>query len=668
MSMLQRALNYVAAGYSVFPCYEKDEWVGSSLHTRKSPATKRGHLDAVKTEEGVYRYWGLNPDRLVGLPTEDKLAIMDIDIKVDKGTDGYHELDSRGLKYPESNNIPTPSGGMHVYMLNTSGKKLSPGANIKLADGTVLEGVDRRAGSSYVIAYSDTPPKLDELEPAPDWFCVSSPQSEGSPFSGTFQEWFNRLPEGVPDSRVSRAVLDFPDGDFGHQTMITKQAHLVRLGAERCIGVPGALAGLLALWTHPPYDQPQYQLEWNAALEGVVRKYGGIPKLGDEVDPRTGEPSPSKATFTLEQEIEMRAERFYIEKKAAQVADTRIESESFKGSVELSVDDLKATKSIFLVQDLLPIDSIAFLVGVSNLGKTFAYVDMICHIIHGMNWLGKQTKPIKILVVLGEGKAGFYARLEAWFKFHNLDIEIIRDYLSFIDGANLFNDQSLAKMSEVANREGCELIVLDTWAATSGVPDENAGALNSTAMNRAMTIKAGASLLFVHHPTKTSEKGERPELRGSSALKGRADLVMTMYADPTFKPSSGESGEFIALSTEVTHGGKNRHARTETLRGLYLCETDDDQKVFMQLESEAISKNALKVRDHLLERMSAEQLGKKMKKSYTSVKRYLDSAIAEGIAVKIPRQSSTEPDQFELTERGKAANQINWASLVKNSK
>lgn len=223
-------------------------------------------------------------------------------------------------------------------------------------------------------------------------------------------------------------------------------------------------------------------------------------------------------------------------------------------------------------------------------------------------------------------------------------------------------------MSEVVNREGCELIVLDTWAATSGVPDENAGALNSTAMNRAMTIKSGASLLFVHHPTKTSEKGERPELRGSSALKGRADLVMTMYSDPTFKPSSGESGEFIALSTEVTHGGKNRHARTQTLRGLYLCETDDDQKVFMQLESEAISKQALKVREHLLERMTAEQLRKKMDKSYTTVKRYLDDAIAEGIAVKLPRQKSTEPDQFELTERGKAANQINWAALVKNSK
>ena len=62
--------------------------------------------------------------------------------------------------------------------------------------------------------------------------------------------------------------------------------------------------------------------------------------------------------------------------------------------------------------------------------------------------------------------------------------------------------------------------------------------------------------------------------------------------------------------------------------------------------------------------MTADQLAKAMKKSYTTAKRCLDAAVAEGIAVKISRTSSTEPDQYELTARGSAANELNWAALI----
>jgi RecA-family ATPase len=665
VTMLERAVRWIDAGFSVFICYDQDTWNGKNFHRKKSPATKSGHLDAVSTREEVEKMWAHNPDGLVGVVIGDEVVVLDIDMNLEKGTDGYHTLETQGLEVPNSYESRTPSGGLHVYFKNSRGEKLGPAANIKLADGRVLEGVDRRAGSSYAIAYSDSPPILGELASAPEWLCVPSPQDQRSPYSGSLEDWFNALPQGDPDTRVSRAIHDFPDADFGHDVMINKQAHLVRLGAEGCSGVPAALAGLMALWTHPPYDKPQYQLEWNAALEGAVRKFGGVtasPSGSDELS------SSSAPTSDSDEEIQKLANRLYIEKKAAQLADTRIEAEGFSGSVELSIDDLKATKNQFIVQDLLPIDSIAFLVAISNLGKTFAYVDLICRMIHGIPWLGKATTPTKILIVLGEGKAGFYQRLEAWFSFHKLDIEIIRDYLCFVDGANLFNDQSLNKLSEVATSNDCGLIVLDTWAATSGVADENAGSLNSMALNRAMTIKPGATLLFVHHPTKGSEKSDQPDLRGSSALKGRADLVMTMYQDKAFKPSSGESENFIALSTEVSHGGKNRNARTETIRGLYLHETEDDQKVFMQIESEALSKNAVKARTFLKGRMTAEQLGKAMKKSYTTAKRCLDAAIAEGIAVKIQRTSSTEPDQYELTARGLAAGEINWPALIPKQK
>jgi hypothetical protein len=243
--------------------------------------------------------WASYPEALVGVVIGDQMVVLDVDLELDEGKDGYFTLETNELEFPDSYEVKTPSGGLHVYFKNITGKYLGPGADIKLEDGRVLEGVDRRAGSSYAIAYSDTPPIFDQLAPAPDWLCVSTPQKQGSAFSGTLEDWFNALPQGEPDSRVARAMNDFPNEDFGHDVMIKKQAHLVRLGAEGCIGVADALAGLLALWTHPPYDKLQYQLEWNAALEGAVRKFGGVAESGITRTESTGS-TPSKAITTPE--------------------------------------------------------------------------------------------------------------------------------------------------------------------------------------------------------------------------------------------------------------------------------------------------------------------------------------------------------------------------------
>jgi hypothetical protein len=63
--------------------------------------------------------------------------------------------------------------------------------------------------------------------------------------------------------------------DFDHQVMITKQTELVRLGAEGHPGVGEALELLNNLWTIGQYDTEEYRIEWTAALEGAVRKFGG---------------------------------------------------------------------------------------------------------------------------------------------------------------------------------------------------------------------------------------------------------------------------------------------------------------------------------------------------------------------------------------------------------
>lgn len=357
----------------------------------------------------------------------------------------------------------------------------------------------------------------------------------------------------------------------------------------------------------------------------------------------------------------------YVDMKATDVAKSKLSSEEFTGSIELTLEDLAATNGVYLVEDLLFCESINFLIARSNLGKTFAYVDMSCRIVLGEPWLGKRTKQGKVLIVLGEGKAGFYQRLEAWLEVNKRTLTDIRGSMFFIDGANLFNEESTKKIAEVAEREQVDLIIFDTWSATSGVTDENAGALNSEALNKAAKIRPEAALLFVHHPTKATELKDRPEMRGSSALKGRADCVMTMYDDHSFKPTIGGQQDWIALSTAFEHGGKNRNGRTETIRGLYLADLGDDKKIFSQVESESMSKQAAIVRQKLVGVVTVNQFAELICMSPASAKRYLDAATNEGIAVCHKGSAANEADRFELSESAKRSLEPNFAYLVEVS-
>jgi hypothetical protein len=660
------ALAWLNAGWEVFPCYEKETWAGSKLHTRKSPDTPRGFYDATNNKEIVEAYWEAHPERLVGVRIPASVNVLDIDLKIDPPKDGFEALAEAGLEYPDTFSLETPSGGLHVYFKKDPTRHVKATSDLKLSDGRVLVGVDRRTLGSYTIAYSADAPRIEDLAEAPDWLNEESEQTGLNPYSGSLNNWFAELPIGEPDGRVSRAIKRFPTEDFGHADMLRMQTELVKLGAERHTGVKEAIELLQALWLHGEYNTLRYQADWNSALEGAVRKFGGRSPENHLPDWLPGEitANPDDPDAMLEKEIALKALDKYMELKATQIAANKIAADGFVGSEEITVAQLRATKTDFLVKDLLPVASIGFLVARSNLGKTFAYIDMCCRMVCGMPWLGKATVQAKILIVLGEGRAGFIDRIDAWFDYHQQDPSLIEDYFFFVDGANLFSDVSIDRIREVADREHVDLIVFDTWAATSGVTEENAGGLNSEALNRTAKIRPIATSLFVHHPTKATEKTTHPELRGSGALKGRADVVMTMYSDAEFTAATGENEDWIALSTEFDHGGKNRNAKTETIRGLYLQDAGEESKVFTQIESESLSLGAREVRKHLKGEMTVKALTTSAGKSDSTWKRRLDAAIAEGIAIRIVHPGSTAPDTYKLTELGEKANRINFSALM----
>ena len=358
--------------------------------------------------------------------------------------------------------------------------------------------------------------------------------------------------------------------------------------------------------------------------------------------------------------VEQLTKKYFIEEKAKQEAKRLLASEDYKGTVELSWEDLEAAERSFMVQDFVPDDGVVFLFAKPNLGKTFSYIDMTCRMATGLPWLGKTTRQAKVLLVLGEGRNGYIDRLQAWASANGKSVDDLKQWLFFIDGANLNNDQSIDRVQHVASREEVELIVFDTYANVSGAQSEDDTGLNSITMNRAMGIRPGATCMFIHHPRKTEEDTEHPIMRGSTSLAGRADVVLSMYRDRKFSPKTGEKREWLALSTAADHGGKNRSAKTETIRGLYL-EEHGGSAVLRQLEAENLSKESRKVQDYLRGVMTVEAFALAAGVSASSAGRYLRKAAEEGTALEVEIPGS-KAKNYKLVDE--PVETIDWVAVT----
>ena len=133
---------------------------------------------------------------------------------------------------------------------------------------------------------------------------------------------------------------------------------------------------------------------------------------------------------------------------------------------------------------------------------------MVCRMVHGRPWLGKETQRAKTLIILGEGAAGITQRIRAWCDFYGGDYEKVWEWVSFVGQFNINADDQLAKVQKHAR--DAELVILDTYAMTSGVESEDDAALQSITLNRARSINPDAALFFTHHPRKADEDSDKP--------------------------------------------------------------------------------------------------------------------------------------------------------------
>lgn len=276
------AARWVHAGAKVFPCYHRVyKGPRGNLHEAKTPKTPRGFKDATDLLEGVLVWWVQNPDDLVGVACGDYLVVIDIDMDSDKepAVDGWASIHDSELDLPEQYTITTPRGGNHIYFKSPPGSAANSVKNLRLLDGTVLLGVDRRARGGYVIGWAEEgiPESIADLPDAPLEVChVYSGTSRGVEYSKSVDEWLSTIGGGKPDDDMDEAIKKIPKGDFGHEEMRNLQRHIIGLASERVPGAAIALERLRSEYLRPPYDTLYWEADFNAALAGGIQQFGGL--------------------------------------------------------------------------------------------------------------------------------------------------------------------------------------------------------------------------------------------------------------------------------------------------------------------------------------------------------------------------------------------------------
>jgi hypothetical protein len=666
VSNYEVALAWAKLGFAVHPCYSVDTWKGPNLHEAKTPVIRDWPNKASKEPSKIRELFPEGSNFLVGVIPRQDTVLLDVDIDIETGKDGFDSLEKSHLAVPDSFHVTTKRGGSHYLYKRNPSLDLGPVVDIVLPNKTKLTGVDRRAGSSYFIAWTDSiPTDIDSLAYAPSWLLQESTSSYAAAYKGSVKDWLESLNDEELHVDVARAIRKIPKKDFGHNEMIMHQAHLVRLGAEGKPGVPRAITALAEEWLRGEYNAPKYERDFVVSLAGAIVKFGATETkpLSAGLDAKEDEePTSSKS---LSSELESLVEEMYLREKALIAAKRRIADESFNGSQVISWEELEAAEQDFIVEDLVSVESLNFLVAKRNLGKTFLLVDLICHIAFGLPWLGKATQQVPVVFVLGEGKPGMFQRIRSWCISNGKDIEEVKKWVTWVNGARLMSDISIERVETAVKWSSAKLLIFDTWSATSGVDNENDAAQTAEIISRLASLHPKPAILFTHHPTKASQDSENLVMRGSGTLEGSADVVMVMYRDRTGKlPSGMAQRDLIALSTDGEHGGKNRNSQTETVRGLYLESVEPKSKVMKHIGSEIMSHKTSKILEILSRPMTVKEMVLASDMKDASCRRALETAIAEGFVKKTKSLVGNQGYVYSRAEFSEDSIEPHWPNLL----
>jgi hypothetical protein len=222
-------------------------------------------------------------------------------------------------------------------------------------------------------------------------------------------------------------------------------------------------------------------------------------------------------------------------------------------------DELAALPPVsWMVEDLLPTDALAALVGPSGKGKTFLTIDLACAVATGTRWLNQRVGLSgPVLYIAAEGTAGLRQRVAAWVTEHHapsdLPVYFICETVNFMERS----DVEHVLRATLALPAPPRLVIVDTLHRAMPGGDENSAKDVGVVITHADVLRreAGSTVLIVHHTKKDADIE-----RGSTAMRAACDTLLLLRDEETVrtlavdKQKDAAQAEPIPLRFYEAHG------------------------------------------------------------------------------------------------------------------
>tara|TARA_R110000737_G_scaffold67694_2_gene95701 strand:- start:2761 stop:3747 length:987 start_codon:yes stop_codon:yes gene_type:complete len=177
----------------------------------------------------------------------------------------------------------------------------------------------------------------------------------------------------------------------------------------------------------------------------------------------------------------------------------------------------------WLIEDVIPNNSIGMVYGASGSGKSHIILSMAAMIANGLPWFGKDTKKGSVLVMAGEGLSGISRRFKAIEKEHNLTINKKNLFVSN-RAIGVDTNEGYKQVEEALKGLDTppQLIIIDTLSRHLMESEENSNDDMARFINKLEDIRLQyeCTIILVHHTGKSTNQGAR----GASALKANIDF------------------------------------------------------------------------------------------------------------------------------------------------
>jgi hypothetical protein len=236
------------------------------------------------------------------------------------------------------------------------------------------------------------------------------------------------------------------------------------------------------------------------------------------------------------------------------------------------LDDLPEARP--LVAGLLDMDSESWIIGEPGGFKSFAALDIACHVACGMSWQERQVTVGEVIYIVAEGSKGIRKRVQAWEATYGRRVGnmlVLPEPIQVApDGPRGGIGKDWLTLVEVVRRRKPVLVVIDTQARVTVGLKENDNSEMGVLVLAVTRMKqaAGSCVLVVHHTGRdggdargasaidgaqdTELKVVRPARGSKNGREERAKLTAVIYQDK--QKDSDDSGSLEIGLTEVTVG------------------------------------------------------------------------------------------------------------------